>query len=236
MDQAAGSLDWQRSIEGGTLRIGERLRTGPEGLARLDLSWMTLTVSPGSIVRFPDEFLLSAVLESGRVVVHADDRQTLKLVTAQAEVRGQGGAVVRQQGETTLVTCLAGLFVVRAGEHAVTLLAGRGTLVTARSGPSAAVPAPAPPPTSSLRPGLDCLYASPSEPVELTWRGEAPAYQVEVLPVGSDHVLLQRDLTGPPARLAIPWNGAFRWRVSSRDARGLEGLPSGEGLICVDAR
>jgi len=236
VEQAAGNSGWQQAVEGGTLRIGERLRTGPDGLARLELSWMTLTVSPGSAVRFPDAFLLSAVLDSGRAVLDAEDRESLKLVTAEAEVRGQGRAVVRQQGETTLVTCLAGRFVVRGGEQAVTLLAGRGTVVRADSGPSAAVTLPAPPPTSGLRPGRDCVYVSPSEPVELNWRGEAPAYQVEILPVGSDCVLMQRDVAAPPARLAIPWSGAFRWRVSSRDVRGLEGSPSEDGLICVDAK
>jgi hypothetical protein len=236
VEQAAGNAGWRKAVEGGTLRIGERLRTGPDGLARLDLSWMTLTVSPGSVVRFPDAFLLSAVLDSGRAVLHAEDRESLKLVTAQAEVRGQGRAVVRQQERTTLVSCLAGRFVVRAGGQAVTLLTGRGAVVGAGSGPPVAVPAPAPPPASVLRPGRDCVYVSPSEPVELSWRGEAPAYQVEILPVGSDYVLVQRDVTAPPTRLAIPWNGAFRWRVSSRDARGLEGVPSEDGLICVDAK
>jgi hypothetical protein len=34
----------------------------------------------------------------------------------------------------------------------------------------------------------------------------------------------------------VPWEGAFRWRVSARDARGLEGVPSEDGFIAVDAR
>jgi hypothetical protein len=197
---------------------------------------MTLTVSPGSVVRFPDEFLLSAVLESGRAVIDAKDRESLKLVTAEAEVRGQGRAVVRRQGRTTLVTCLAGRFVVQSGERAVTLPAGRGTVVAASAGPAVSVSAPAPPPTSGLKPGRDCVYVSPAEPVELHWQGDAPAYQIELLPVGSEYVLMQRDVTASPARLEIPWSGAFRWRVSSRDGRGLEGVPSGDGLICVDAK
>jgi len=36
-----------------------------------------------------------------------------------------------------------------------------------------------------------------------------------------------------PYTLLIPWEGTFRWRVSSRDAQGLESRPSEEGLICV---
>jgi len=49
-------------------------------------------------------------------------------------------------------------------------------------------------------------------------------------------VLLQRDVARPPARIEVPWEGAFRWRVSARDARGLEGVPSEDGFIAVDAR
>jgi hypothetical protein len=39
-----------------------------------------------------------------------------------------------------------------------------------------------------------------------------------------------------PARIVIPWPGAFRWRVAAVDARGLEGLPSAVGLIAVAER
>ena len=52
--------------------------------------------------------------------------------------------------------------------------------------------------------------------------------------MGEDTVLLQRDVGPPPVRLSLPWRGAFRWRVAARDERGLEGVPSAEGLICVD--
>ena len=34
--------------------------------------------------------------------------------------------------------------------------------------------------------------------------------------------------------VALPWEGAFRWRVSGRDARGLEGPPSEDGLLAVE--
>ena len=52
--------------------------------------------------------------------------------------------------------------------------------------------------------------------------------------MGADYVLLQRDVGPPPVQLSVPWGGAFRWRVASRDERGLEGVPSAEGLICVE--
>jgi len=80
------------------------------------------------------------------------------------------------------------------------------------------------------------VYVGRGEPIELRWDGRAPGYQVELLPVGSDVVLLQRDVAAPPATIEVPWEGAFRWRVSARDPRGLESVPSADGLIAVDAR
>jgi len=226
---------WQAAVEGGPLQIGEALRTGPDAVARLELPWMALTLSPGSTLRFPDAFLLSAMLESGRALVEAPGRQALKLVTGEAEVRGQGRAVVRRQGRSTLVTCLAGRFYVEAGDTVVTLTAGRGTVVAAgrEPGPAQEVPAA---PSEGLWPAQDPVFVAPAESFELRWKGSAPGYQLELLPVGSDVVLLQRDVSAPPVRIEVPWEGAFRWRVSARDARGLEGLPSADGLIAVDAR
>jgi len=226
---------WQAAVEGGPLQIGEALRTGPDAVARLELPWMALTLGPGSTLRFPDAFLLSASLEGGRALVEAQGRDALKVVTNEAEVRGQGRAVVRRQGKETLVTCLAGRFYVQGGESTVTLAAGRGTVVRSGRAPSAPEAVPAPP-TDGLWPGRDPVYAAPGEPLDLRWKGDAPAYQLELLPVGSDVVLLQRDVTMSPARIEVPWEGAFRWRVSARDGRGLEGVPSEEGLIAVDAK
>jgi len=62
---------WQAAVEGGPLQIGEALRTGPDAVARLELPWMALTLSPGSSLRFPDAFLLQATLDSGRALVEA---------------------------------------------------------------------------------------------------------------------------------------------------------------------
>jgi hypothetical protein len=59
---------------------------------------------------------------------------------------------------------------------------------------------------------------------------------VELLAVGGDDVLLHREAGGSDVSLRIPWPGAFRWRVASRDADGLEGLPSGDGLVCTVER
>jgi hypothetical protein len=92
------------------------------------------------------------------------------------------------------------------------------------------------PPAEGLWPALDPVFVAPGEPLELRWKGSAPGYQLELLPVGSDVVLLQRDVAASPVKIQVPWEGAFRWRVSARDARGLEGLPSADGLIAVDSR
>jgi len=228
-------VTWQAAVEGGALQIGEALRTGPDAVARLDLPWMALTLGPGSILRFPDSFVLSASLDSGRALVEAQGRDALKIVTPEAEVRGQGRSVVRRQGHETLVTCLAGRFYVQGGTSTVTLAPGRGTVVRSGRPPSAPEDVPAPP-SQGLWPGKDPVYVVPGEPLELRWKGDAAGYQFELLPVGSDVVLLQDDVAASPARIEVPWEGAFRWRVSARSAQGLEGLPSEDGLIAVDAK
>jgi hypothetical protein len=234
VEQKEARTSWRRAVEGGPLSIGEDLRTGTEGLARIELPWMTITVSPSSVLRFPDEFLLSAVLESGRAVLDANEHEALKVVTSEAEVRGRGRAVVRREDGRTLVSCLEGGFLVEGGGAAVRLAPGQGSVVTSGRAPGAPEATPRPPAAGSLRPGRDCAYVVPGEALDLGWRSEAPAFVVEVLPVGSEVVLIARDVGPPPAPLAIPWSGAFRWRVAARDARGLEGAPSADGQICVE--
>jgi hypothetical protein len=231
VEQGAGT--WQQAIEGSDFGLGEGIRTGPEGLARLELPWMALSLGPDSEMRFPDQFILAAVLEKGRAVLEAELQEALKLVTSEAQVRGQGRAIVRRQGDRTLVTCLEGRFEVEARGCGVTLSPGQGTIVASGRGPSVPEDTHVPPLAGSLLPGSDPVYTDKGRPLELTWEDNAPAYHIEVLPVGSDVVLLQRDVGPPPVPLAIPWGGAFRWRVSSRDERGLEGMPSDVGLICV---
>ena len=197
---------------------------------------MALTLGPGSILRFPDAFLLSASLEGGRALVEAQGRDALKVVTEEAEVRGQGRAVVRRQGKETLVTCLAGRFHVQGGESTVTLAAGRGTVVRSGRAPSAPEDVPAPP-ADGLWPGKDPVYVAPGEPLELRWKGDAPGYQVELLPVGSDVVLLQRDVAASPARIEVPWEGRLPVaRLGPGPARPRGHRPPRTGLIAVDAK
>jgi hypothetical protein len=227
-----GAGAWRAAREGGALRIGERLRTAGDAVLHIDFSWMAASVSASSVLHFPDGHFLEGQLAQGRVALRADRREILKLVTDEAEVRGQGRVVVRRTGQETLVSALAGRFSVDGKPGVVNVPAGSGVVVRAGGAPLKAVLLPAPP--DGLVPGQDALYAAPGKPIDLRWNGRAAAYHVEVLAVGSDTVLLERDVTAPALQLAIRWPGAFRWRVASRDASGLEGLPSREGLICVD--
>jgi hypothetical protein len=223
---------WHEAKEGTPLRLGERLRTAADALARMELPWMSMTLSPASTVAFPDQYLLAAVLEQGRMQLHSEKREILKLVTSEAEVRGQGWAVVRREGNATLVTSLAGRFLVEGAGKTVALPPGTGTIV--REGKPPLPPLALPPPPEGLVPGSDPQYVAPGDTVLLSWTSRGGTHQIEVLPVGSDEVLIQRDVGAPPWRVAIPWPGAFRWRVAARDERGLEGKPSAEGLICID--
>src|SRR5262245_43465273 len=225
---------WEPAREGAGLKNGGRIRTAPDAVARIEFPWMSVGLGPSTLVSFPDEFVLSTVLEQGRVRLRADGRDILKLVTPEAEVRGRGQVVVRRQGDTTLVTAVEGRFLVEADGKTVTLAAGRGTVARKGQGPLAPQDLAAAP--QELAPGRDALYVAPSQVVTLNGKASAQSYSLEVLPVASDVVLIQRDVGPPPWSVEIPWPGAFRWRVAARDGRGLEGLPSADGLICVDEK
>jgi hypothetical protein len=232
VETAGGAGAWQAAREGSSLRMGERLRTGPAALARIELPWMAFTVSPAATLSFPDQDILSAVLEQGRLALSAEAREIMKVVTPEAEVRGRGRVVVRRDGQRTLVTAISGRFTVEGAGQLVVLAAGKGTVVPDKGRPTAPVDAPEPP--RSLKPGTDPIYVAPGEPVDLTAATKGASNIIELLPVGSDVVLMQRDVGAPPWKLEVPWPGAFRWRVASRDERGLEGRPSADGGICVD--
>lgn len=232
VEVASGAGAWRPAVEGAWLSPGQGLRTGGDGLVRLELPWMAITLAHGSRLRLPDALVLSAALDSGRALVEGQQLDTLKLVTREAEVRGRGRAVVRREGGRTLVTCLSGIFHVTARRSTVTLARGQGTLVERGGAPANPQPVPSPP-GEALWPGRDPVYVAPGGPLQLRWSGEG-SFQIELLPVGKDVVLLQRDVGSPPVQITVPWEGAFRWRVSARDARGLEGLPSAEGLIAVE--
>lgn len=229
-----GQASWGRVDIGAELRIGDRLRTGPRGTVRIDFPWMAVALAGSSELSVPPSLVLATVLEEGRVEQSSPTREIVKLLTAEARVRGEGRATVRREQGRTLVSTLQGSFSVEAAGQIVTVGAGEGTLVVAGSPPAPARALPAAP--RGLDPGDDPLYVLPGEPVTLRFESAAKAHHLQVLGVDSTEVLLERDIAGSPATVVIPWEGTFRWRVSARDADGLEGLPSREGLIAVVAR
>jgi hypothetical protein len=232
VEQAAGAAAPRGAIENSPLRFGETLSTAPDAMARLEFPWMSLTLSPASAVSFPDELVLSTRLERGRVLVQSGQREMLKLVTDEAELRGSGRVIVRRENDTTLVSCVDGRFVLEAAGRRVTLQAAKGALVRSGQAPQGPYDLPAAP--AGLVPGSDPLFVPVGEPVPLRWSPRGSAYSVEVLPVGGDTVLVQRDVSEAGLKLPVTWPGAFRWRVAARDERGLEGLPSGDGQIVVE--
>jgi hypothetical protein len=156
----------------------------------------------------------------------------IKVVTAEASVRGVGRVVVRRDGARTSVSVLEGRFAVEPpGEVAIDVVAGQGLVLEGGEPPGPVLDLAAPP--EGLRPGADPSYVKQGENAVLEWRSGAPAYRVELLGFEGSDVVLGRDVSENTTSLALPWLGTFRWRVSALDARGLEGLPSETGSVCV---
>jgi len=220
-----------RVTDGAVLRSGDRLRTGPNGTARIEFPWMAVTVSAGSVLSIPETMVLATFLEEGRVDQSAEAGDLLKLVTEEAQVRGEGRVVVRRDRTTTAVSVLRGAFSVEGTSGTVTLEAGQGTVVKRGAAPSLPSPLPAAP--TDLEPGDDALYVAPGAALRLSWTSPFAVHHLEVLPIHSNEVLIAREVEASPATIAIPWPGTFRWRVASRDAQGIEGPPSMEGLVAV---
>jgi len=238
---AAGSLQRETAGVSGSsslkpgefVRTGDFVRTGAESVARFSFPWMSVTASPHTTLHIPGEVILTIVLEEGRAEVAAAGADIVKIGTAEAEVRGAGRVVVRRDAKhkALVVTAREGTFRVEGHGKAVVLLAGEGTVV--RRG---APPEPArrlPPAPADLLPGQDPIYVVKGEPATLSWRQAGATHHLEVLPLESGDVLLERDVGVGPEQMTIPWLGTYRWRVAARDALGLESLPSAEGLICV---
>ena len=232
-EDALGKSGWHSIKQGDAVRTGDRLRTAPEGMARVDFPWMSVTAGPATVLHIPAEVVLSLVLGEGRGEFEGRGRDILKVRTADAVIRGTGRIVVRRESGRTLVMAMAmdGTFRVEASGEAVVLQAGEGTFVRDGEAPRPAQKLPEAP--ERLRPGADPLYVASGESATLTWSPAAASSHVQVMALGSDEVLMARDVSHLPYTLLIPWEGTFRWRVSSRDAQGLESRPSEEGLICV---
>jgi hypothetical protein len=221
---------WRRLGAGDKLRTGDTYRTAGDATARLEFPWMEVTLGPGTMLTIPASTVLSTVLEQGRAEFTGPGRDIVKILVGDGEVRGGGRLVLHRSVGRTSAAALVGAFRVRARGRTVEIKAGQGTVV--RDGRPPEAPAPLPAPPRGLRPGQDPAYVREGQPVELQWTAAGPSHHVEILALHGDEVLLAREAGQPPLSLVLPWLGTYRWRVSARDARGVESRPSAEGIIC----
>jgi hypothetical protein len=225
---------WRSLRAGDKIRTGDTVRTGTDATARLAFPWMAVTLGPSTMLTIPASAVLSTVLEQGRVEFAGPGRDIVKISVGDGEVRGGGRLVLRRSIGRTSASALEGSFRVRAGGRTVEIQAGEGTVVD--DGRPPAPKAPLPPAPRGLLPGGDPAYVRSGQSVELRWAVAGPSHHVEILDLQKDEVLLAREVAVPPLRLELPWLGTYRWRVSARDARGVESRPSAAGLICLVER
>jgi hypothetical protein len=221
---------WRRLAVGDKLRTGDTFRTSDDAVARLDFPWMAVTLGPSTMLTIPASTVLSTVLEQGRAEFAGPGRDIVKIRVGEGEVRGGGRLVLRRSVGRTSATAHEGAFRVRAAGRTVEIKGGEGTVVMDGRPPEAPAPLPAAP--GGLAPGKDPVYVRVGQSVDLRWTAGGPSHRVEILALKTDEVLLARDVGLPPIRLEIPWLGTYRWRVATRDARGIESPPSAAGLIC----
>ena len=221
---------WRRLVAGDRLRTGDTFRTSEDATARLDFPWMTVTLGASTLLTIPSSTVLSTVLEQGRAEFAGPGRDIVKIRVGDGEVRGGGRLVLRRSVGRTSATALEGAFRVRSAGRTVEIKGGQGTVVMDGRPPETPTPLPAAP--RGLQPGKDPVYVRAGQPVDLRWTAGGPSHRVEILALQTDEVLLAREVGAPPLRVEIPGLGTYRWRVSTRDARGLESPPSADGLIC----
>jgi hypothetical protein len=221
---------WRRLASGDKLRTGDTYRTAGEATVRFEFL-DEVGLSPSTMLTIPASTVLSTVLEQGRAEFAGPGRDIVKIRVGDGEVRGGGRLVLRRSVGRTSASVLEGSFRVRAAGRTVEIKAGQGTSVD--DGAPPLPPSPLPPAPGGLHPGSDAVYVRSGQPAELSWIAGGPSHHVEILALQDGGVLLAREAPAPPLRLEIPWPGTYRWRVSARDARGIESPPSTEGLICA---
>ncbi len=229
---AAGA--WTPLREGARVVTGDRLRTLEATTARLDFPWVQLALGAQSAVTIRSSRVLTAELQEGRAEQRSEPgAHLMRMRTREALVRGEGRVVVRREGELTLVTVLEGRVLLTSGGTTRVVRMGEGALARLGAAPEL-LPLPAAP--TGLTPGTDPAYVVDGKGVSLAWSGTQREHVVQVLELESDEVLVQRDVKGRSVTVDVPWGGTFRWRVATRAASGLEGLPSVAGYFCRVAR
>ena len=228
---STGKGSWAPAAPGMDLYTGQTLRTGPDGTARVDFPWMSMSMGPATEWRIDSGFVLTTWLIRGRIELVSEHIDWVKVDTPEARVRGRGHAVLRRQAGVTLVTVLSGRLRIQAAGVSRTLLRGQGVRVEAGQAPQ--LPRPLPEPPRIISPGRDPVYARPGKPVTLTWDATAGRHVVRLLPLKEPHPVKQWETRRPPFSPRLSRPGTYRWQVATLDTDGLESLPSAAGLVCV---
>jgi len=221
---------WKAVRSGARLATGEKVRVGADGLLSIDFPWMRITAGPRTTLGVSAGRLLATFLEAGRLEQDAE-AGIIKLRTPEALVRGEGRLVVRRESGVTAVAAVRGSFRVEAAAVTVVLRQGQGTLVLAGKPPE--MPTALPQAPRVVFPGADPIYTLKGKPILLSWTPSGPANHVQVFGLEPGDLLIARDVTTPPVEIDLPSPGTYRWRVTARTDRGLEGVPSPDGFFCV---
>lgn len=228
VDLAGAGQRWRPLDPRKRLATGERLRTEEGAVALVRLPWMTLLMAPLTELGISDPGVLSTSLESGRLEQNGE-RGIVKLDAGAARIRGRGHLVVRRDAAATAVSVFDGSFSVEANGSVVELPGGTGTVVEGARALRAEVLPLVP---QALVPGSDPAYVQRGSQLSLSWSPADQPAHVQVLGL-DDRPLLLRDVAGSPLLIDTPDLGTYRWRVTLRDSRGLEGPPSVYGAFCV---
>jgi hypothetical protein len=222
---------WKDAGPGVTVRTGDRIRTGENDLAELDLAWARLVLGPSSSLTILPSRLLTTELEQGRLEEHALAHDIIRLRTAEATIRGSGHVIVRRTGEQTSVTAFSGSFRVENALGAVTLGKGRGTVVS--TGRAPLEPVDLPPAVRVIEPrGEDPVYVTQDTPALVRWTSSASRHHVQLRVVPTDDIVIGREVTGEEYQSNLP-PGLYYWQISAMDASGLESPPVLSGPLCI---
>jgi hypothetical protein len=222
---------WTAVTDGDLLRVGDRIRTGPESTVTINFPWTIVVLSPSSSMFVPTQAVLVLELDSGRLEQSSKGADVIKIHAGGALVRGAGQVVVWRRDRTTTVTARLGRFQVRSRGGSLELM-GAAAIVHDRKKPALRALPFSP---GELLPGIDPIYVERGRPIDLAWRPttDAMAYHVEVVAIGSDEAVVHAESREPSVSVLVPWPGTFRWRVFTVDEENVEGLPSRNGFFCI---